>query len=319
LLALLSAAIIVWLLARRDGNFSVIGLEGHVSSTLGSLLPAICAGLTLAIALVIVDVVGGPVVAVLTAIALLLLPDFLPLHRTSLFGPPLLTLSVIMLAVMLAAPRFSLAYGTVAAVAVVWVSPAGLGMVVAAVGWALWQPPNGRGRAPRAWLALLPSALAVVIGRAKGSIWPTPLELGWRGGLDQVLAAIGRELSAQLVPAIENGALRWFMVADTTLVLLALVVLGWQQSAAAASPARPRRFFPAAAILTGSLVVGLVTRSMLVRGAPLPDVETVLPLAVLLTLVVAVSASLLWPRWRWWGKGIAVLLLLGWMGAAAAG
>jgi hypothetical protein len=319
LLALLSAAIIVWLLARHDGNFSVIGLDPGASSALGPLLPAVSAGLTIALALVIVDVVGGPVVAVLAAIAVLLLPDFLLVHRTSLHGPPLLTMTVAMLAVMLAAPRFSLAYGAVAAIAGVWVSSAGVGMIVAAVGWALWQPPNGRGRAQRAWLALLPTAIALLLARATGTAWPTPMHVGWRGGLDQVLGAIGGGLGAQLVPAIDGDTLRWFMVADSTLVLLALVAIGWRRAMATASPERPRRFYPAAAMLIGSLIVGLILRSMFVVGAPLPDLEAVLPLAVLATLVVAVSASVLWSRWRWWGKGIALLLLLGWMGAAALG
>ncbi len=270
-------------------------------------------------ALVVVDVVGGPVVAVLTVIAVLLLPDFLPLHRTSLLGPPLLTTTVAMLAVMLAAPRFSLAYGAVAAVGAVWVSPAGTGLVLAAVGWALWQPRNGRGGAQRAWLAVLPTAVAMPVGMLVGTAWATPVRFGWRGGLDHVLTAMGGELGAQLVPAIPSGALRWFMVADTTLILLALVAVGWQQAAATASPERPRRFYPAAALLIGSLVAGLLARSMLIVGTPLPDTEDVFPLAVLATLVVAISASVLWPRWRWWGKGIALVLLLGWIGAAVMG
>jgi hypothetical protein len=48
-------------------------------------------------------------------------------------------------------------------------------------------------------------------------------------------------------------------------------------------------------------------------------VEVALPLAVLATLAVAVSVSLLWPSWRWWGKGIALALLAGWMAAAVVG
>lgn len=310
---------IVWLLARQDGNFSVPGLATDASSALGPVLPALSAGATVAIALVIVDVVGGPVVAVLAALAVLLLPDFLPLHRSSLLGPPLLTMTVVMLGVMLAAPRFSIAYGAVATVGVLWVSPSAVGLVLAAVAWALWQPPNGRGRAQRAWLALLPLALGLAAAMALGSAGGQLLRIGWRGGVDDVLGAIGGVLSAQQVPGIDAGALRWFVVADTTLVLLALVALGWRRAIATSSPERPRRFYPATMILAGSLTIGLLGHSLLVVGAPLPGVEAALSLAVLATLAVAVSVSLLWPRWRWWGKGVAVLLLAGWMLAAASG
>jgi hypothetical protein len=309
----------VWLLARQDGNFFVPGLDSAASSALGPLLPALSAGATIAIALVIVDVVGGPVVAVLAACSVLLLPDFLPLHRSSLLGPPLLTIAMVMLAVMLAAPRFSIAYGAVAAVGAIWVSPAAIGLLLAAVAWALWQPPNGRGRAQRAWLALLPLALALPAAAAFGSAWPQPIAFDTRGDVDRVIGAIGGVLSAQQVPAIEAGALRWFVVADTTLVFLALLVLGWRRAIATSTPDRPRRFYPAVAILAASFTVGLLGHSVAVVGAPLPGVEVALPLAVLATLAVAVSVSLLWPSWRWWGKGIALALLAGWMAAAVVG
>lgn len=295
------------------------GLDTHASSALGPLLPAFSAGATIAVALVIVDVVGGPIVAVLAALCVMLLPDFLPLHRSSLLGPPLLAITVVMLGVMLAAPRFSIAYGAVAAIGVLWVSPSAVGLVLAALAWALWQPPNGRGRAQRAWLSLLPLALGLAAAMAFGSAWAQPIRFGWRGGVDNVIAAIGGVLSAQQVPAIDAGALRWFVVADTTLVFMALVALGWRRAIATSSPERPRRFFPASLILAGSLTIGLLAHSLLVVGAPLPGIEAALSLAVLATLVIAVSVSLLWPRWRWWGKGIALALLAGWMVAAASG
>ena len=180
MLALVAAGAIVWLLARQESQFSIVGMDGPASSALGSLLPAVSAGLTIAMSLVIVDVVGGPVVAVLAAICVLLLPDFLPLHRSSLIGPPLLATTIGMLAVMLAAPRFSLAYGAVAAVGVVWVSPQAIGLVPAAVAWALLQPNGQRGRVPRAALSLLPLGIAVLLTALVGSAWPAPVHLGWR-------------------------------------------------------------------------------------------------------------------------------------------
>jgi hypothetical protein len=319
ILALLAAGAIVWLLARQDSHLSIVGLEGPASSALGPLLPALSAGLTIAMTLVIVDVVGGPVVAVLAALCVLLLPDFLAVHRASLIGPPLLATTIGMLAVMLAAPRFSLAYGAVAAIGAVWVSPQAVGLVPAAVAWALMQPNGKRGRLPRAALALLPLALAILLTLAVGSAWPSPIHLGWRGGLDTVLRAIGHVLGTQQVPAITSPALRWVMVADTTLILLALGVMGWRRAVATAAPDRPRRFYPAVVVLAMALSVGLVAHAMLLPDAPLPNIETAISLAVLATLATAVSVSVLWPRWPWWGKAIAALLLAGWIGGAVIG
>jgi hypothetical protein len=318
-LALVAAGAIVWLLARQESQFSIVGMDGPASSALGSLLPAVSAGLTIAMSLVIVDVVGGPVVAVLAAICVLLLPDFLPLHRSSLIGPPLLATTIGMLAVMLAAPRFSLAYGAVAAVGVVWVSPQAIGLVPAAVAWALLQPNGQRGRVPRAALSLLPLGIAVLLTTLVGSAWPAPVHFGWRGGLDAALGAIGHVLAAQQVPAITSPSLRWVMVADTTLILLALTVMAWRGASAASTPDRPRRFYPAVCVLATSVSVGLLAHAMLLPAAPLPSIETAMSLAVLATLTIAVSVSVLWPRWRWWGKGVAVVLLAGWLGAAVIG
>ncbi len=296
-----------------------MGLEGPASSALGPLLPALSAGLTIAISLVIVDVVGGPVVAVLAAICILVLPDFLPLHRTSLIGPPLLATTIGMLAVMLAAPRFSLAYGAVAAIGAVWVSPQAIGLVPAAVAWALWQPTGQRGRLTRAALSLLPFGIAVLVTLVAGSAWTTPIVLGWRGGLDAPLGSIGHVLATQQVPAITSLSLRWVMVADTTLILLALAVLAWRRASEASTPERPRRFYPAVLVLAIGVAGGLLAHAMLLPEAPLPSVETAISLAVLATLTTAVSVSVLWPSWRWWGKGIAVVLLAGWLGAAVLG
>ena len=109
------------------------------------------------------------------------------------------------------------------------------------------------------------------------------------------------------------------MVADTTLILLALTVMAWRGASAASTPDRPRRFYPAVCVLATSVSVGLLAHAMLLPAAPLPSIETAMSLAVLATLTIAVSVSVLWPRWRWWGKGIAVVLLAGWLGAAVIG
>ncbi len=304
------------MLARRDGFFWIDGLEGPASEALGPLLPAICAGITIALTLVMVDVVGGPVVGVLAAFAVLILPDFIPLHRTSLLGPPLVATTVTMLAVMLAAPRFSLAYGAIAAFGAVFVSPAGVGLVLAAFLWSWMQPPNGRGRLWRAGLALFPLLVAVAVGLFVQSAWPAEIMLERHAGLDAVLRATGAVLGEQLVPTITLPVLRWLMVADTTLILLALVVMGWQAARLRVRQERLLRFYPAVGVLAASYLVGMFVHSMVVAGAPLPGTSAVLPIATLATITVAVSVGALWRDWRSYGKGIAVVLLGGWMMAA---
>lgn len=304
------------MLARQDGFFWIEGLEGPASEALGSLLPAICAGITIALTLVMVDVVGGPVVGVLAAFAVLILPDFIPLHRTSLLGPPLIATTVTMLAVMLAAPRFSLAYGTIAAFGAVFVSPDAIGLVLAALIWSGMQPPNGRGRGWRAALALLPVVVAIGIGSVVQSAWTNGVVVERHAGLDALLGATGAVLGAQLVPTITLPVLRWLMVADTTLILIALVVVGWQAARNKVREERLLRFYPVVGVLAASYVIGMFLHRMLVVGAPLPGTGAVLPLAVLAVITVAVSVGALWREWRWWGKGIALLLLSGWMLAA---
>lgn len=319
LAALLLVAGITWLLARRDGVFSIVGLDGPASAELGPLLPALSAGLTIAILFAIVDRAAGPVSGAVAALVVFLLPDYLPLHRASLTGPPLLTLTVAMLGVMLFAPRFSLAYGTLAAGALFGVSPAALGLPAAAAAWAWLQPRNGRSREARTTLALVPAAVGLLLALLVGGSAAVTHGIGWRGGLDHALGSAGAVVGAQLVPAVRAESFRWFLLADCTLMVVALVLVAWRRAARPLAPGSVRRrLYPAAGVLAAGYATGLFVRTMLRPGAADPGRDEMMPLVVLGATMIVASIAALWPRWPWWGKVLVTLLLLGWMGAAVA-
>ncbi|HRP09161.1 MAG TPA: hypothetical protein PLL69_11815, partial [Gemmatimonadales bacterium] len=164
----LGVAAVVWWYAHNDGHFFVAGLEGTASELLGPLLPALSAGLIAALAFSLADAAAGGWAAALAALVVIALPGFLPLHGHSLEGPPTTASILLTVAVMLYAPRFSLAYGALAAVTAVFMSTAALGLPIAAVSWAWLQRQSGNGRARRAVLAVVPLLLAVLIGRFTG-------------------------------------------------------------------------------------------------------------------------------------------------------
>ncbi len=311
---------LVWWRARAGGFFFIVGMEGSASANLGPVLPAFCAGTSAALMLSIADAAAGPWAGVAAAFALVALPGFVALHRDSLVGPPLLTLTLLMLAVMLHAPRFSLAYGTLAATAAAFVSPQAIGLPVGAAVWALVQRSQPTSMRRRAMLAVLPLLVAVVLLRLNATRWLGGSALGWRGQLHRVGAAAAKLLSTQLAPAIAAVTLREVVAAAT--VVLGVVVVGraWIRVA------RPlpdvsllRRLYPACTVLAATYLGGVVVRTLLVRGAPEPDLLSLLPLAAVGMLAVICSIALLWRFWPLWQRTAAVLILLWWGQAAVRG
>ncbi|MEO5797877.1 MAG: hypothetical protein ABIZ70_04355 [Gemmatimonadales bacterium] len=315
------AAAVIWWRARAGGSFYIVGMEGAWSARLGPLLPAICGGISAALALSIVDAAAGPVAGVAAALMVVVLPGFIPLHSASLIGPPLLTLMLATLAVMLHAPRFSLAYGTLAAIVAVYVAPAGIGLPAAAVGWAYLSGSRGA-RSPirRVAFALVPLLLLLALSHWTGNGWPLAGSVLWRGGLDRMFRAAGSIIGDQLAPGIDNPTLRWLVIADISLLLIALVMVAWRRVARQ----RPegaflRRLFPAAGVIALAYAAGLAAHSLLLTGAAAPDLAAVFPLVVVALLVVVASIGVLWPRWPRAGKLVALVLILGWAQAAIRG
>lgn len=305
---------LVWWHVHRHGGFYVIGLDEPWATLLGPALPAISAGLIVALALSLVDAVAGPLAGVVAAVVVMALPGFLPLHVDSLSGPPLAALAMMMLGVMLQAPRFSVAYGALAAIATVFIDPAGLGLPLAAIAWAVVvRRPDGNGIWPRVGFALLPLAVAIALARWVGGSWPDVGVLGWRGRLDEGLQAAGTVIGDQLAPALGGGALRWFAIADVTLILLALVVMAWRRSAPGSMP---RRFLLAATLLVAALVAGHSLRWLWLPDSPPPGIVGVFPVVVFLAMSSVAAAATLWPRWPRWGRALAVVLAVGWLQAA---
>ncbi|HET9134657.1 MAG TPA: hypothetical protein VFN90_10155 [Gemmatimonadales bacterium] len=318
--AFVLAAAWVWWQARATGTFTVVGLEPPLADDLGPLLPSLSAGLSAAATLMLVDGLLGPLAGVVAAMVLTAMPGFLPLHVASLQGPPLLATTLLMLAMMVHGPRFSIAYGAIAAIGAVFIAPEGIGLPIAAVLWAAMRHPGGNGQRRRALLALAPLLVALVVARGTGDAWPDGQTLGWYGGLDRALRAAGTIVGDQLAPGIEAPAVRWFAIADLTLILLALGAVAWRRVAVPLPEGAPlRRWYGAAAMLGAGLVLGLGARRLFVTGTPDPDLAAVFPLAVLGALVSVVSFGALWPRWPRWGKAIALVLSLGWLQAAIRG
>lgn len=315
MLAFVLTALLVWWRARGSGFYFIVGLEGSTSANLGPLLPATCAGISAAVVLLIADAARGAVAGALAAVLVVALPGFIPLHLASLTGPPLLAIALLTAGAMMHAPRFSLAYGTLGAVGGLFVAPEGIGLPLGTAAWALIQRPRGRWQ--RVALALLPVVVVLELAHLLGGAWPHGMIYGWHGGLDRALRAAGRMVGDQMSPGITNPALRFFVIADLALVIVAVIVMGWRRIGQPTDPnASIRRIYPVAGLLVLGLAAGLAGRTLLVEGAPLPALSAVMPLVTLTALLLAISIVGLWPTWPRWGKALAVVLVLGWLQAA---
>lgn len=314
----LAVATLVWWFAHQDGTFFIAGVDSPASQLLGPLLPAVSAGLVAALVFSVVDAGAGAWAGGVAVVMLLALPGFLPLHRFSLNGPPLEVGVMLTLAVMLYAPRFSLAYGAIAAVTAVFVSPAGAGLPLAAMAWAAMTGHAG-GRRPwrRISFALVPLVLVLLIARGVGHAWTGELALGWRGHLDDGLRAAGTVIGDQLAPTLSNPALRWFAIADLTLVMVAVIVVAWRRiRRLGAFGAITARFHPALAVTAAGIATGLALRWLLLPDSAAIDLDAVFPLVVIGLVAVVGSVGQLWPRWPRWGKLLCILVILGWLQAA---
>lgn len=308
-------AALVWWRARTSGFFFVVGMEGSASTNLGPLLPATCAGLSAAMVLLIAEAAAGVVAGGVAVLLMVCLPGFIPLHRDSLTGPPLLAVTLLMLGAMVHAPRFSLAYGTLGATGGLFVATEGIGLPLAAAAWAFFQ--RARGRWQRVVLAFVPTAILLLLAHLFGGAWPHGVGYRWRGGLDRGLRAAGTIIGNQMAPTITNPALRFLVIADLALVILAVIVVGWRRfGQPAGETSAVRRFYPVAGLLVAGLAIGLAGRTLLVEGAPEPDLAAMMPLITLTAVVLVVSIAGLWSRWPRWGKALVVVLVAGWLQAA---
>jgi hypothetical protein len=297
-----------------------VGLQGDASANLGPLLPAVCAGLSAALALLVADAAAGALAGLLAVVMLVALPGFMPMHRDSLTGPPLLAMTLLMCTAMVHAPRFSLSYGTLGATGGLLVAADGIGLPLAAAAWALVQRVNGHGRWQRVALALLPVVLVAGLMHYVGGAWSSPVQLQWHGGLDRGLHAAGAILGNQMAPTISSPALRFLVVADLALIILAVIVVAWWKIGRRGGETSVLRLvYPVAGLLTAALALGLAARTLLVDGAPEPELAAIMPLVVLTTLVLVISVAALWPRLPRWGRGVAALLIVGWLQAAVRG
>jgi hypothetical protein len=308
-------AALIWWRARSSGFFFVVGLEGSASANLGPLLPACCAGVSAAVMLLIADAAAGAVAGAFAVLLMVCLPGFIPMHLASLTGPPLLAITLLMVGAMVHAPRFSLAYGTLGAIAGLFVATEGIGLPLAAAAWPLLQRVSGRWQ--RVVLALAPTAIILLLAHLLGGAWPNGVVYHWRGGLDRGLRAAGTIIGNQMAPTISNPALRFLAIADLALLIVAVIVVGWRHIGQPADETAPvRRVYPVAGLLALALVIGLAGRTLLVQGSSEPDLPAVMPLVTLTVLVLTVSITGFWRRWPRWGKALGVVLVLGWLQAA---
>lgn len=320
LLAFVLVVALVWWRARTSGFFFIVGLQGDASANLGPLLPALCAGLSAALTLLIADAAAGAFAGALAAVVLIALPGFMLMHRDSLTGPPLLAITLLMLGAMVHAPRFSLAYGTLGAIGGLFIATDGIGLPLAAAAWALLQRARENGRWQRVALALVPTGVVLLLAHLLGGAWPHHVVFEWRGGLDRGLRAAGAIIGDQMAPTIAHPALRFLVIADLALIIVAVIAVGWRQAGRAAAESSVfRSVYPVAGLLATALAIGLAGRTLLVQGAPEPDLAAVMPLVALTAVILVVSVAGLWPRLPRWGKLAAVVLFVGWMQAAVRG
>ena len=312
----------MWWHASTDQLFYVVSLGEPWSTRLGPLLTAASAGLTVAMAFSLVDAAAGMLAGFVAALLVVALPGFLPLHHDSLTGPPLTAITVVMLGVMLHAPRWSIAYGALAAIAAVHVAPAAFGLPLAAIAWAaLVRGRNGNGIWPRVALATLPLALVAASAAWLHHAWQGAGGPGWRGHLDAGLQAAGTVLGDQLAPSLHTPALRWVAIAQLTLLSIAVIATAWRRLADHEGPAAEttRRFLAAAGVLAAALAAGLAALWLVMPATEPPRLETVFPIAVIVGLALVTATAVHWPRWPRWGKVVAVVIALGWFQAAIRG
>ena len=313
LVAWLAVATFTWWVGRQGGALTPPSPD--------AALAALAAGLSIAIILTLIESVASSFAGVLAGAMVMALPAFLPVHHAGPVPALVLLLTLSMLVAMVHAPRWSLAHGTLGGAAAVFASPAAIGLPIAAIAWAAMpHQANGTGRQTRVLLALVPVLVMIVVGQVVGNAWPADGGLGWHGGLDRSIAAAGTIVGDQLAPGITSPAVRFFTIADLSLLVIALIVMAWRQHVRLAAPDAPaRRWYRAAGTLAAAITIGLATRHLLVRDTPAPDVTAILPLAVLGLLATVVSVASFWRSWPRWGKAIAVVIMLGWLQAAVRG
>jgi hypothetical protein len=267
--------------------------------------------------LLIAEAAAGAIAGITAVVLMVSLPGWLLMHEQSLTGPPLLAMVMLTIGAMVHAPRFSLWYGMLAAVAGLFVATEGIGLPLAAVAWATIQRARETHRALRVTVAMAPTLVVLLFTRWWGNAWPHAITWSWHGGVDRGLRAAGQILGAQLAPAVINPALRFLVIADLSLVIVAVIATGWWRVGRPSDGGSVlHRLYAVGGLVVGALAIGLAGRTLAIAGMPDLDLAGMMPLVVPTLLVLVVSIAGLWNQWPRWGKLLAVVLIAGWWQAA---
>lgn len=267
--------------------------------------------------LLIADAAAGPVAGIAAALALVLTPGFVTMHRESLEGPPLLAITLLIVAVMLHAPRFSVAYGTLSAVGGVFVATEGIGLPLAAAVWALLQPSRENGRALRTLLAVIPSAVVLWLAHLLGGAWPRGIVYGWRTDLTRVSREAGRILSGMLAPVPAHASGHLFVAAVVATLFVVGIMVGWRRAALGGDAHAAARMLYGIGVTLGiALGIGLLGRAVLVQHVADPNLAAMMPIASLCVLLVVVTFGTLWSLWPRWGRVVGSMIAAAWSVAA---
>jgi len=277
---------------------------------------AISAGMWIALVVRLVSSVLDVFRGVLIAAVVFVLPATLLSHQSLLSEPPFLVAVFGMIAAMYYRPGSPLLYGTLAALSSL-IRYLGLGMIVSACLWAMFQPGSLATRLRRGILAGIPS-LALqgwwqlyISGSGDGL---TSFHLRGRLGVDMRRAA--GAISRWIAPGIEHNLIR---LAATVLVILALGLLAWHYRVTISRILREQR--PLSRLVQ---VCGLVAATYLAVLVFLRlfaeyifvDQRTLLPVFVLVTLVIALVVSALRHELTVFHRRIVYGVAIAWLAGA---
>jgi len=299
---------------------------GMPSIQAARLVDALAAGLTVAIAVLLVAESAGVIAGGLAGAALMATPALARVHLSVLSEPLFLACTALLLALMTRRRARPVATGLVAAVSAL-VRYAGAAYVGAAVLWAVAPRGSARERLRRGGLALLPSLalqgawlVRTRLLHERGEI----RHVAFYGGLGPMLAQGATTVRDWLIPdpLAWTDPLPWrpalALAALVVVVVIGIAGVRRAMDAPRSGALRPRRLFAASALLV-ACYLGMLLLSRLLADPHVPLDERLLSPAILLASIVWITAMALW----WCGRvrvvtRIAVALVLATWGLAGA-
>jgi hypothetical protein len=288
---------------------------GATPETSARLVRAVCFGVTVALASLIVAAAAGFPAGVLAGVLVLVSPFVVFVHTIVFSEPLFLPLVLATLGLMVFAPDQPLLYGLTAGLSV-GVRLIGVALTGAGMLWTAARPGPLRARLGRAALVLAPSVIVELawLMYVRAHHGGDAREFGWYGPVSPLIRKLIGVTLWWFWPAEAHGAWTAIAKAVVLIVFAAVCIAAWRRG-----DARTRRLLAAAALLVVMYDLTYLVARLILEWGNVFEIRNFSIVDALFAVMVAAALGAWWPQGRPVTRTVVGAVTAVWIAAACWG